>query len=167
MPGELKAKVDADSAMRAFDSLATDGPRVVHNTLRSLADEAKRRAQAKAPGGLKRGWRVSPLADPSTGDEFGVGVATPDQLLYERRYARRKNQRSLEGDGVLRVARWANYGTGDKADGRVIRDGNRSFKGQKPQRFLRPVPKARQQRECQEALVRTARKIGFTEGHGL
>lgn len=166
-PSSLAVKVDADAAMRAFDLLQDDGPRVVFNTMRTLADNARLHAQAKAPGGLKRGWRTETIDDPATNETFGVGVSTPDQTLYERRYARRRGTTSLDGGGVLRVARWTNHGTGDKADSRKVKNPNRAFPGQRPQRFLRPVSRSVQQRESQEALLRVARTLGFTESSAL
>jgi hypothetical protein len=164
---DFDTKVDADQALRAFDFLADDGPRVVFNTQRSLADDARRRAQSNAPGGLKRGWRTVVIADPSTDDTFGLGVFTPDQTMYERRYARSRGLESRDGDGMLRVARWANFGTGDKADGRKIKNANRAHHGQRAQRFLRPVSRAVQRREAQEDLLRVARRRGFVEGGRL
>lgn len=164
---DFDTKVDASQALRAFDYLLDDGPRVVFNTQRTLADKARRHAETKAPGGLKRGWRTVVIADPSVDDTFGLGVFTPDQTMYERRYARQRGIESLEGDGMLRVARWTNFGTGDKADGRKIRNANRAHHGQRAQRYLRPVSRGVQTREAQEALLRVARRRGFVERGGL
>jgi len=142
-----REELQIDGALRAFDQLGELGPKLVMNELRSLATDQMHAAQSKAPGSLRFGWRIDEMSDPATNDTFGFAVLSEDKAKH----------------GEKPVARWTNYGTGDKADKRKIRDGNESFLGQRPQRFLRPVSKARKEKAVLNALTRAARRSGFEQ----
>jgi hypothetical protein len=145
---EPRVRVDADEAMRAFDLLERDGPRVVMNELRTLANETKVHGEMRAPGSLASGWRVEAMQDPDTSDTFGWAAMPSDKPRH----------------GGKPVARWVNYGTGMQGRGgaRVAHDAR--YVGQPAQRFLRKVSKAKQVEACHLAIVRTARRLGFEVG---
>lgn len=140
---DVDAKVNADAAAWAFDRLGEDAPRLVRLELRNLATDRMMEARAKAPGKLRIGWRVEEIGVGR--DKTGFVVLPSDKPLY----------------GDKPVARWVNFGTGSKADRRRVKDNNRAHAGQKPQRFLRPVPKKVQKQAVEKALIRAARRAGF------
>lgn len=147
---DVGAKVDADAAMRAFDMLETDGPRVVMNELRTLANETKFHGEMTAPGSLARGWRVEEMADPDTSETFGWAAMPTDKPTH----------------GGKPVARWVNFGTGAQGGGKgVAHDGR--YVGQRAQKFLRKPSKSKQMDAVYNALVRTARRAGFDVGGSL
>lgn len=146
----MSAEVRAQTAIRALEALEADGPRLVKSALRSLAEETLRNAQAQAPGKIRYALKLEDVVG-DNGDTFGYFVGPADKPLYDDKP----------------VARWTNYGTGQKADKRVV-DANLDFPGQRAQRYLRKVSKARQTKAAEMALIRTAQRLGFnlTPGAG-
>lgn len=145
---EPRVRVDADAAMRAFDLLEQDGPRVVMNELRTLANETKAHGEMHAPGSLASGWRVAEMADPDTSATFGWAAMPTDKPKHSGKP----------------VARWVNYGTGAQGRGGTRAQHDRRYVGQPAQRFLRKASKAKQVEACYKALLRTARRLGFEVG---
>lgn len=142
-----RAEIDIDGAMRAFDMLADDGPRVVMNELRTLANETKAHGEMHAPGSIARNWRVTPMQDPDTSDTFGWAAMPTDKPSH----------------GGKPVARWTNYGTGAQGRGKGV-EHDPGYTGQAAQNFLRKPSKAKQMQMVYKALLRTARRAGFTIG---
>lgn len=132
--------------MRAFDQLESDGPRVVMNELRTMANETKFHAEMHAPGRLATGWRVEPMADPATSETFGYAAAPSDKPQH----------------GGKPVARWVDRGTGQLASKGI--DNNPMYHGQRAQRFVRKPSKSKQVAMIHAALLRVARRAGFTVG---
>lgn len=133
--------------MRAFDMLEKDGPRVVMNELRTIANETKAYGEMNAPGSIARGWRVAEMADPDTSETFGWAAMPTDKPSH----------------GGKPVARWTNYGTGAQGRGKGV-EHNPGYTGQAAQNFLRKPSKRKQMDMCLRAILRTARRAGFTVG---
>jgi hypothetical protein len=147
---EPRVTVDADAAMHAFDLLEKDGPRVVMNELRTMANETMFHGQMTAPGSLATGWRVEAMNNPDTSATFGYAASPTDKPMH----------------GGKPVARWVNYGTGAQGVGRGVSHDGR-YVGQRAQKFLRKPSKKRQMDLIYNALVRTARKCGFDVGGAM
>jgi hypothetical protein len=76
---DYSSKVDTAAAEHAFDQLASDGPRVVSNALRSLATTAAATSSAKAPGRMRGRVRVH---DVSQGDVVALFYGPDDVAIY-------------------------------------------------------------------------------------
>lgn len=159
---QAKILVDTAPALRALEQLQEDAPRVIGNELRNLAQDAAASARAKAPGRLRQGVKVEDAAKLGNG-AIGAVVIVNDIPIY--------SPEATDGR-ARRVARWTNHGTRGNADRRAVKKPGRVASrepgtGIKPQRWLRPVSQAKRKKAIENALIRTARKLGFDVSGGV